>query len=490
MNSFVVVERPSNWKVELPAGVQILTPKEYLGDPAMQKIRRARVYNLCRDYSYQSAGYYVSLLAEARGHRPLPSAATLRKVHGRVVSPSGEFQALMQRSLADIQSSDFTLSVYFAGNLAKRHDRLALALFNLFPAPLLRAQFSRAEDGLWRLRSVNLISAKDIPETHEEFVRRAATKWFARPKRPKEQLPARFTLGILTDSKEETPPSDASALRKFLRAADRHNIAVESLDPEDIGDVEELDALFIRATTSVENYTFRFARRAVEAGIPTIDDPDSILRCTNKVFLAELFNRNGVGAPRTEILYASGDPEIPEQVSFPMVLKQPDSSFSQGVVKVNDQLSYKKACLELFEKTDLLIAQEFLPTDFDWRIGILDKQPLYACRYYMARGHWQIYDRGPDSKGAIVSGNADTLPLSQVPGFVLETALKAANLIGDGLYGVDLKEIEGRALVIEVNDNPSIDSGIEDAVLKDELYDSIIRSFIRRLEERTGAKID
>lgn len=488
MKSFVVVERPSTWKVKLPPSVEILTPKEYITNPLIQKIRRARVYNLCRDYSYQSAGYYVSLLAEARGHRPLPSVSTFRKVHGRLIHPPREFQAIAQRSLGDIQTHEFNLSIYFSRNLAKRHDRLALAIFQLFPAPLIRAQFLRDVEGNWRMRSVNLISAKDIPEPHEPFVRESAGRWFDNPKRVKSQVPARFTLGILVDPNEATPPSDGLALKRMIRAAERHNVAVEMLEPEDIGDVEELDALFIRATTSVENFTFRFARRATEAGIPTIDDPDSILRCTNKVFLAELFERNGIAAPKTEILYTSPHPEIPAKVTFPMVLKQPDSSFSQGVVKVKTKVAFLSACQELFAKTDLLIAQEFLPTDFDWRIGILDQKAIYACRYYMARGHWQIYDRGEDSKGAVICGNADTLPIEEVPPFVIDTALRAANLVGDGLYGVDLKEINGQALVIEVNDNPSIDGGIEDAFLKDELYDGIIRSFVRRVEERTGAQ--
>lgn len=486
MKSYVVVERPSTWKLEFPAGVEVITPKEYITNPAIQKIRRARVYNLCRDYSYQSAGYYVSLLAEARRHRPLPSVATFRKVHGRLINPAREFQTIVQRSLSDIQTERFTLSVYFSHNLAKRHNRLALAVFNLFPAPLIRAQFLRDSEGNWRMKSVSLISAKDISESHEEFVRESAEKWFANPKRIKDLVPARFTLGILVDSEEATPPSDGVALKRIIRAAERQKIAVEMLGPEDIGDVEELDALFIRATTSVENYTYRFARRATEAGIPTIDDPNSILRCTNKVFLAELFERNGVGAPQTEILYTSNHPEVPSKVGFPMVLKQPDSSFSQGVVKVKDEEAFLNACTELFQRTDLLIAQEFLPTAFDWRIGILDQKPIYACRYYMARGHWQIYDRGKDSKGALIEGNSDTLPMEAVPAVVVDIALRAANLIGDGLYGVDIKEIDGQALVIEVNDNPSIDGGVEDAYLKDELYDCIIRSFVRRIEERTG----
>ena len=38
--------------------------------------------------------------------------------------------------------------------------------------------------------------------------------------------------------------------------------------------------------------------------------------------------------------------------------------------------------LPILEKSELLIAQEFLPTTFDWRIGICDGQPLYACKYH------------------------------------------------------------------------------------------------------------
>ena len=64
----------------------------------------------------------------------------------------------------------------------------------------------------------------------------------------------------------------------------------------------------------------------------------------------------------------------------------------------------------------------------------------------------------------------DTIPIYQVPRVVLDTAVKAANLIGKGLYGVDLKMVDDRAYVIEINDNPSIDHGLEDAIIGDEMY--------------------
>ena len=72
---------------------------------------------------------------------------------------------------------------------------------------------------------------------------------------------------------------------------------------------------------------------------------------------------------------------------------------------------------------------------------------------------------------------------ADVPPKVMKTALKAAGLIGKGLYGVDLKQSGNQVYVIEVNDNPSIDAGLEDEVLKDELYRRIMATFLERIEK-------
>ncbi len=65
-----------------------------------------------------------------------------------------------------------------------------------------------------------------------------------------------------------------------------------------------------------------------------------------------------------------------------------------------------------------------------------------------------------------------------------ELGCRAAGLIGDGLYGVDIKQTNGGLAVIEINDNPNLDVGIEDAVLKDELYRRILGELVRRIEAR------
>src|SRR3990172_5191184 len=103
----------------------------------------------------------------------------------------------------------------------------------------------------------------------------------------------------------------------------------------------------------------------------------------------------------------------------------------------------------------------------------------------MSRGHWQVVKHGED--GRFTEGAFRTLPIDDAPPEVVALALKSARLIGNGFYGVDLKETAKGVVVIEVNDNPSIDQGCEDAVLKDDLYRMIIQEFIRRLEERPAS---
>ena len=57
--------------------------------------------------------------------------------------------------------------------------------------------------------------------------------------------------------------------------------------------------------------------------------------------------------------------------------------------------------------------------------------------------------------------------------------------MGNGLYGVDIKQTDKGFLVIEVNDNPNIEHGVEDKILQDKLYTAILQDFIRRIDTAT-----
>jgi glutathione synthase/RimK-type ligase-like ATP-grasp enzyme len=206
-----------------------------------------------------------------------------------------------------------------------------------------------------------------------------------------------------------------------------------------------------------------------------------MIRCTNKVYLHEVMTKAGVPTPKTLLLSAGDDlARAADELGFPVVLKAPDSSFSRGVHKAETLEALQTLAKRLFKDTDMLLAQEFMPTTFDWRVGVLDGRPIFASRYKMARGHWQIVRHRPD--GRVTEGGSQAVAVEDAPAAVVEAAVKAAGLIGDGLYGVDIKEIDGGVAVIEINDNPDIHHGWEDEIAKDAVWRALVTWFVTRLE--------
>jgi glutathione synthase/RimK-type ligase-like ATP-grasp enzyme len=264
-----------------------------------------------------------------------------------------------------------------------------------------------------------------------------------------------------------------------MAAARQEGMDPRLIDRDEYARLGEYDALFIRTMTGVNHYTYRFARRAQSEGLVVIDDPESIVRCTNKIYLAELMERYQVRTPRTLIVPRDGVASIAKEIGFPCVLKQPDGAFSLGVLKVENDEQLMAAAEGQLAKSELIVAQAFMPTDFDWRIGVMDRTPLWACRYHMARSHWQIYRALPGGERA--EGRVEAIPIASAPKAVVRMAVRAAGLMGDGLYGVDLKVHRGKVYLVEVNDNPSINAGYEDRAEGDALYGAIMSVFARRL---------
>lgn len=486
MRNLVVVNDPKEWSFSQD-GVEIVAARKYLTHPAYTSLEKVRLINLCRSLGYQKIGYYVSLLADARGHKPMPSIETIQNMKDRAIAviAGSDLQEIIDESLSKVHSAEYVLSVYFGRNMAQRHERLANALFRMFPSPYLQATFTKSEKTQrWRLEGLKPMAIDDIPAGHAHFAEEATTDFLQKAyTRPQKRAQRPYDLAILVDPAMPEPPSNKKALQKFQKAGEDVGFNVEFIQQEDYPRIGEFDALFIRETTSVNHHTFRFACRAEALGLVVMDDPASILRCSNKVFLAEMADQQDILVPNTMIVHRGNVDDLVSRLGLPCVLKQPDSSFSAGVKKVSTPEELNTQVEAMLEKSDLVIAQGFVPTEFDWRIGVLDGQPLFACRYYMADNHWQILKRDAGGKKEDV-GRAETIPVEMAPTKVVKTALKAANHVGKGLYGVDLKEVGGKVYMIEVNDNPNIDAGFEDEVIGDDLYLRIMRTFFARVTAR------
>ena len=64
---------------------KVMKTGDYLANPGLFAARRPSILNLSRTYAYQSKGYYASLLAEARGHRIVPTVQTMVELGGKTL---------------------------------------------------------------------------------------------------------------------------------------------------------------------------------------------------------------------------------------------------------------------------------------------------------------------------------------------------------------------------------------------------------------------
>jgi glutathione synthase/RimK-type ligase-like ATP-grasp enzyme len=481
MNKYIIVSEVEKWNFSIE-NIQVISSQEYLTNPKFSLLKKARIFNLCKDYSYQSKGYYVSLLAEARGHISIPTVKNIVDLKAlklvRIVSD--EFDDVLQNSLKNIKSQEFTLSIYFGQNVAQKYKELSTLFYKHFQVPFLRVQFKHTTK--WNIQSIKAIAEAEIPLEHFDSVHEFANQYFSKKRYDTPKLTkSDFDLAILVQPNDPAPPSNTKALKRLIEVAEKMNIYAEIIEPKDLNRLTSFDALFVRQSTEVHNEAYTFVRKAQQEGIAIIDYPDAILKCCNKVYMAEALQNAHIPTPKTIIVHKENTSSVLENIGLPCVLKAPDSTFSFGVKKATNPEEYEMLVTSMLKESELIIAQEFCPSDYDWRIGVLDNVPFFACKYYMAKDHWQIYNWNAKKKYD-QDGNADCLPIDKVPKAVLNMALKSAKLMGKGLYGIDIKVVNKKPMVIEINDNPNIDFGVEDAFYGDAIYTQILNAFKLRLE--------
>jgi glutathione synthase/RimK-type ligase-like ATP-grasp enzyme len=272
-------------------------------------------------------------------------------------------------------------------------------------------------------------------------------------------------------------PREERALEKFKQAAVRLGHEFDFMFRGDVSGIRGYDAVFIRATTDPLFTAYVVSKTAFELGLKVIDDPKSIQICGNKIHQYALFEKYGV--PHIPTLFINKDEfhhrqilEIFREFGKPVVIKAPYTSFSRYVEKVACETSFREVALRFFRKSDVLTVQKFMPTAFDWRVGVLNDEILYVCKYMIPKGRWK-HGAKLRGKPTVIWGRTFSMKRENAPAKLKEVALKACGIIGHGLYGVDIKEVNGEYVVVEVNDNPSIYAGYED-LRNEDVYRKII----------------
>ncbi len=461
--------------------LHILSPSDFFQNLNESSSREKIILNLSSSLQYQSTGYYVSMLASARGQRVFPSVASLLDIHNREILKKISVEVRSLRLLPVTQILQSTFRVILGSTLESTYQKVADVVFRFFNIPVMSVTITTGDSG--GIQSIQPLSLQNLTAEEKSLLEQSLSRSDGFLKKiPGYFVQPRYTLAILVNPQEKYPPSCSIVLNNFVEVAKKLHIKAEFITRDDISRLTAFDALFIRETTDLNNHTYVFSRLAWSEGLAVIDDPWSILRCSNKIYQTEIFQKNSIPMPQTRILVKGAEEEA--DISFPVIIKQPDSSFSVGVTKANNPEEYNEALHRIFIKSDLVVIQEFFYTPYDWRIGVLDNKVFYACKYFMSKEHWQVYDWS--SSEEINYGSSEAVPLENVPPFVLHLAVQSSSLMGDGLYGVDIKQKGDQAFVIEVNENPNIDTGCEDKIGGVSFYETILKSFIKRI--RAGKK--
>ncbi len=162
----IVVDRLTDLPAAV-AGYPAMTAKDYIMQPRATRRTVPKILNLSRSYGYQTLGYYCSLLAEARGHKVVPTVTTVLELTRRTsyVYALAELEDTLNRTirrLADPPTASFRLLVCLGQVDDARFARFGRQLFDWFRCPILEVFVKAGES--WRVRKLAPLAITELGE--------------------------------------------------------------------------------------------------------------------------------------------------------------------------------------------------------------------------------------------------------------------------------------------------------------------------------------
>lgn len=234
-----------------------------------------------------------------------------------------------------------------------------------------------------------------------------------------------------------------------------------------------IDGIIPRIGTSATAYGASVIQQFQMMKIPTTTSTDALLRSRDKLRSLQLLSMSGLALPKTVFTdYTKNVRSVIEAVGgAPLVIKLLEGTQGLGVV-LAESISAAESIIEAFQKMKArIIVQEFVKEaeGKDIRAFVVNGKVVAAMRRTAKPGEF----RSNIHRGA----TAEAMDLSELE---THTALKAAEVMGLGIAGVDMLPSPRGPLVLEVNASPGLE-GIEKATGVD-----IASKIIDYLEEKMG----
>ena len=215
------------------------------------------------------------------------------------------------------------------------------------------------------------------------------------------------------------------------------------------------DAIIPRIGASVTHYGLAVLRQFEMQGVYPLNESVAIGRSRDKLRALQLLAREGIGLPVTAFAHGPRRAEdvIKEVGGAPCVIKLLEGTQGMGVI-LAETVASAKSIIEAFSAANIaILVQEYIREagGTDVRALVVGGQVVAAMKRTGKIGDFRSnLHRG---------GNAEKAVLSDAE---VRTAIRAADILGLNVCGVDMLRANRGPVVIEVNSSPGIE-GIEAA---------------------------
>jgi ribosomal protein S6--L-glutamate ligase len=238
----------------------------------------------------------------------------------------------------------------------------------------------------------------------------------------------------------------------------RCNLHLEAANPRLFYKGLEVSALSValpRIGASVTAAGLSVVRQLEALGVPLVNGSSAIARSRDKLAALQQLAAAGVRIPRTVLARGGGDVKelVAEVGGLPAILKLIQGTQGVGVMIAHSEAEVTSILGTLWELGQEILLQEFVAESKarDLRGLVVGERVVGAMRREARRGEF----RSNLHRGG--AGTAITLP----PEYA-EAAVRAAQVLGLDVAGVDLLESKNGPMVLELNSSPGFE-GLEKA---------------------------